>query len=380
MHAWLLTNTPSPYQSELFRAIHNDGRCRLDVRMLRAAHRGKVCELNNAGFPCKVLNGFGPSLWSDAFRYHPEAVREIKAGQHDLYVFSGQYTSLTFMAGARTASRLKRRWTVWLEQPWPDDYRPDWSANLSARSALIGRLRRKLLAMVVRNASAVWGIGTAAADAYIELGAAPEKARVLPYYCDTHKFSAIDNYVRARLRGKLGIQDKTVFLYSGQLIPRKGVEFLLDAFERAFPSESQAALLLLGDGPMRGTVEHYAKPGRIISAGHVAQSRLPEYFAAADVFVFPSRHDGWGVVLNEACAAGLPIIAAKSAGATRDLVLDGRNGFALERDDKPAWIGAMRSFVDNPDKITQFGAESRQVAEKITLKAGVERFVQCCKK
>ncbi len=384
MNVWILTNTPSPYQVELFSAIEREGRCRPDVRFLRQVHRGELWQPGpGQSFRFRVLGGIGPSWWSDAFRFHPRALADCLFGRHDLFVLSGQYTSLTFVACAVLLTLRRARWALWLEQPWPDDYRPAWTRSVSAKSGLARRFRRNALSWLLRRATGLFCIGTAAVEAYRQLGAAPEKLARIPYCCDTSRYSRRDDGAVERIRAAYGLRERTVFLYSGQLIERKGVDVLLKAFAELSTIRRDVALILLGDGPQRSVLEESIHPDcrpLVHFAGHVEQAHLPPYFHAAHVFVLPSRHDGWGVVINEACAAGLPVISTSAAGAAKDLVTDGKNGFVIGRDDPAALKDKMLFFVSNPDEIRRFGERSKETVAAFSVDAGARLFCDCAEK
>ena len=96
--------------------------------------------------------------------------------------------------------------------------------------------------------------------------------------------------------------------------------------------------------------------------------------APAGVFVLPSRHDGWGVVVNEACAAGLPVISTSAVGSARDLLVDGSNGFVLARDDVAGLAEKMSFFAANPDQIRVFGDRSRERAAAFSVEHGAALF------
>ncbi len=135
--------------------------------------------------------------------------------------------------------------------------------------------------------------------------------------------------------------------------------------------------MLLGEGPRRGDYESLVSEslqGRVLFAGHVSQAELPLWFRSADVFVFPSRHDGWGVVINEACAARLAVIASRQTGSARDLVEPGVSGVLFERDDVDALVTAMQHFLEHPEDCTLFGNRSRSLVEQFSPEEGAARF------
>jgi glycosyltransferase involved in cell wall biosynthesis len=375
IHVWILTNEPSPYQSEFFQALGNSGLVEPHVRFMRLSFRGRRWDSSAVSFEHRGLRGLGPQGWRDEIRIHLGAVFEIVRSKYDFYVLSGIYTSVTFLACALVLTFMRKGWAVWLERPWPDDYRPGWATRRSIKSRPLARLRQVLLRWLLRNATKVFCMGSMAAEAYNELGAADEKLVVLPYLCDVKRFRHADNGDASRLRGLLGLEGKKAFLYSGQLHLRKGVDVLLAAFGQVASQREDVALLLLGDGPMRDELEASVPPNcrdRVHFVGPREQNDLPRYFGAADVFVFPSRYDGWAVVINEACAAGLPVIVTDSVGASRDLVADGLNGFVVPRDDVAALAEKMAELADRPECVAQFGARSRKVAEYFRPERGAQ--------
>jgi glycosyltransferase involved in cell wall biosynthesis len=111
-------------------------------------------------------------------------------------------------------------------------------------------------------------------------------------------------------------------------------------------------------------------------AGHVPQNELPEHFAVADIFVFPSRHDGWGVVINEACAAGLPVIVTRQTGAAYDLVEDGNSGFVLDCDDVYGLVDRMLRLIDDAALREQFGRRSRELVAPYSAENGASSFIR----
>ena len=106
---------------------------------------------------------------------------------------------------------------------------------------------------------------------------------------------------------------------------------------------------------------------------------LPQFFAQADVFVLPSRYDGWGVVVNQALGAGLPILVSDQVGAGYDLVREGQNGFVLPVGDVGALASSMQRYVADPSLREAHGTASRKIAADWTPECGAERWVRTLK-
>jgi glycosyltransferase involved in cell wall biosynthesis len=263
---------------------------------------------------------------------------------------------------------------IWLERP-----REPWEQAGASSVPWTGRrfLRQAVLRLLVRCSSQILAIGSAARQTYCRLGAPAHRLRVLPYCCNTRQFAQVETDAVQRILEAYRLNDKTVFLFSGQMIERKGVAVLLEAFSCLARQRPDVVLVLLGDGPLR---EHYERQtpvelrDRVHFVGWRPQSELPAFFHAADVFVFPSRHDGWGVVIHEACAAGLPIIVSRQTGAAQDLVVEEKSGFLLDRDDVNGFCEKMRWFAEDRQRILQFGEQSRAMAEQFSLDQGARLF------
>jgi glycosyltransferase involved in cell wall biosynthesis len=100
----------------------------------------------------------------------------------------------------------------------------------------------------------------------------------------------------------------------------------------------------------------------------VQPRELPRYYAAADVFLFPSLEDEWGIVLNEAAAAGLPLAASRFAAATAELVKHGDNGLIFDPHEPGDISRTLSEIIDLPDSQRKaWGSKSVEAAGRIGL-------------
>jgi 1,2-diacylglycerol 3-alpha-glucosyltransferase len=128
------------------------------------------------------------------------------------------------------------------------------------------------------------------------------------------------------------------FLAINRFVTKKNLPGLLNAYAtyRQLAGDSAWDLVLCGDGPMRGQLEQQIRDRGIQShvhlPGFLQQDQLLPYFAHAQCFVHTSTHEQWGLVINEAMAAGLPVIVSDRCGCVEDLLLEGVNGFSFDPD------------------------------------------------
>lgn len=150
-----------------------------------------------------------------------------------------------------------------------------------------------------------------------------------------------------------------IFLFVGQLIERKGVDTLLQAY--AWYRQTSAApwdLLIVGSGPLQSALED--QPG-VQGFGYLSPEETAVLMGKAGCFILPSRWDHWGVVLHEAACAGLPILATTSCGAAVDLVEKGKNGY-LFASDQPYMLADLMQRITERDNGRSLGQHSLQLS------------------
>lgn len=349
--ALFITIVPSPYQRDLFEALAAHEDVELSVCYMEAASP-------DSPWPEKALRPFErvmPGFWipfGDARGHVNWRLPDLNAP--DVVVLSS-FTSVTGQWLMRSGLRGKR-WLFWGER--------------LRHNAGMKELMQRRLAEPISRASGVVGIGRAAEDDYRRRF--PNlRHHCIPYCCDLSAFLGLR---RHREAGK-----PITFLFCGQMILRKGVDLLLLAFDRLVARGIDARLLLVGREADLAQFLSMASPAarsKICYEGFQAPERLPEYFAKSDVFVLPSRHDGWGVVVNQALAAGLPIITSDAVGAGLDLVESGFNGMCVAASDVDALYSAMETVALNPDMARRWGENSRTRAGDLTPEAGAKKWVQ----
>jgi len=210
----------------------------------------------------------------------------------------------------------------------------------------------------------------AAAGAFVPGRASAEYARSL----GVDDIATAPNAVEAALfdvGADRTTHDTCTFLYVGRLDPEKGIDVLLDAFARV-PGE----LVLAGSGSDEAAL-HARASERVRFLGPVPRDELPELYAAADVFVLPSRSEQWGMVLNEAAATGLPLIATDAAGAAYELVDD---DLRVRAGDADALATAMKRLAEHPELRATVGRRARRRVAALTPEAWAEAVLSLAKR
>lgn len=188
-----------------------------------------------------------------------------------------------------------------------------------------GKLRERLRRSLVPQADAVLVNGQSGARYVSQFGVASEKIFFAPYTTNIAPFLEIPVTKEPQTAYRL--------LYVGQLVERKGLLQFLSALERWVRVHSERTLefWLVGDGPLRTRLEEQVCPPNLELRffGNVRYEKLPEFYKQAGIFVFPTLADEWGLVTNEAMAAGLPILGSLYAQSVEELTIDGETGWTF---------------------------------------------------
>lgn len=220
-----------------------------------------------------------------------------------------------------------------------------------------GRTRWQF-SMLLRLAGRITIVNRELKEYVKELGVSKEKVIHLPNGVNTEEFSPVSSEEKTAARLHLGIPlDKTVFLFVGRLERVKGLDVLFRAWS-SLPKRkiADSLLVLVGDGAERQNLSRLSESLNIqeyiLMAGK--RSDVHGFYAAADIFAFPSRSEGMPLALMEAMASGLPVITSRVGGAL-DVVEDGRNGLLFESEHDVELARKLSFIFDNKHRWEDMG-------------------------
>lgn len=175
-------------------------------------------------------------------------------------------------------------------------------------------------------------------------------------------FAEQADYCRERASPREWNLPEHYFVYVGRLAPEKNLTALLDAFALYRQQGGRLALVLVGDGPEGSALRQQAVAkgiaGHVVFAGLKDTREIGPYYAFADWFILPSWLDPWGLVVNEAMAAGLPVLVSDRCGCSDDLVEEGKNGFTFN----PAQPDTLLRVLSRTSEITE--AQRHSMAQR----------------
>jgi glycosyltransferase involved in cell wall biosynthesis len=239
-----------------------------------------------------------------------------------------------------------------------------------------GRLREFLYRLTDPFCDLTTQVSQAGLERYIQVGAVPRhKIRYIPNGVDTERFKP-NLKDRLKVRKELGV-DGFAWLAVGRFDPPKDYPNMLQAFARVVRERSHTTLLIAGDGPLRKAMESMALDLGI--SGYVRflgiRRDVSQLMNAADAYVMSSSWEGMPMVLLEASATGLPIVAT-DVGGNREVVLDGITGFLVPPRNPEALAEAMLRMMDLPEeKRREMGkAAHKHIEENFSLDRVVDMW------
>jgi len=332
----LLTEIPAPYRIPLFNALAK--RVELRVLFLRHRHPDRRYDLHRdeLQFTWRMLPGLELSLRSHWFVLNGSVAGRLR--QADVVIVGG-WNQPAFWEALAVCRFRGVPVILWVESTRKDE-----------RSGRHEPVKRQLL----RGVDAFIVPGAASREYLEDLGVPHERITVAPNAVDPGIFGSAN---RTRVDGPVRL------IAVGRLAREKGIDTLLKA-ARGLPVE----IVIAGTGPEEARLRRIAESNTTF-VGNIERDGLPELYANGDVLVMPSRSEPWGMALNEAALAGLPLVATTASGAGRELIEDGVNGFRVPPDDSAALRAVLQRLVDDAAFRKAAGVRSRELVSKLTPQA-----------
>ena len=243
---------------------------------------------------------------------------------------------------------------------------------------------RPFLKYTLTNATCLTAITEDCKKHAINAGAKPDNVVIINNGADIRRFSAKNNNGVAKIKKQYQLDRKKVIFTCRQLIPRKGIRFLIKAMPFVLEKHPNVKLLVAGDGMERPSLEKLIDGlmlnENVILLGWIQNDALPDYYNAADISVIPSLEEGFGIPAAEAMGCELPVVST-DAGGLVEVVKDGISGLIVPKADEKALAEAIIKLLDNPDMALTMGKAGREVVEKkFTWDKTAENFLMLFEK
>lgn len=283
----------------------------------------------------------------------PELWKELRSGRYDALWLHGHGYAANILA-------LVAAKTIGL----PIFMRGETHLDLPCAGAK-AVLRRPLLGILYGMCDGLLAIGSANARFYRAMGVPERKLHLVPYSVDNARFSAaslLSDAERVEVRQRYGIPtDRAAILYAAKFTSRKRPGDLLQAALHLKSSGKPFSIVMVGSGELERQLKDFCACEAledVIFPGFINQSELPRLYGACDVFVLPSENEPWGLAVNEAMCARLPVVVSKEIGCAADLVENGVTGYTPRAGDVDELSAALLHLISDPSARLRMGREA----------------------
>lgn len=356
----LLHNTIAPYRLPLFAELSR--KWELEVYFCQAKTKGRLWPTSTDGYSLKprVLK----NMTLGNIIVNPWLPFNLLFNRFDAYIVgeNGFQTLFPIAATFLAAKLFNKPFIVW-SATIDSEYHQQQYNSLLQVAGFIDNIYRKLL---YRFTDSFIAYGIKAKEYLVKRGVADNKI-----FTGTQVIIEQQNEMVSISKKDLGFAGKKVILFLGYLKVGKGVEILINAYKRM--DRDDAVLVIAGAGKEEGKLKSLAgERGDICFPGYVTGREKAKYYSVADVFVLPSFHEAWALVINEAMFYGLPIITTEEAGSTGELVWD--NGLIVKAGDEGALEAALKKLLDNEELRQEMGQKSQEYVKHYDINYAVKCF------
>ena len=260
-----------------------------------------------------------------------------------------------------------------LRVPMVATYHTDFPAYVEnlTRDARMSRATEKYMRWFYGRAANVFSRSGAYRFNLRELGVGDDKLRTITPGINTQKFNPArrDDRVWAELK----VDRPHKLLYVGRISVEKNLPMLAEAFKLLCRTRGDVALIVAGEGPYEPKMKAELAGLPATFTGPLGDAQLGKLYAAADLFVFPSRTDTLGQVVMEAQASGLPTLVAPEGGP-REIIEPDVSGLVLNATDAKVWCGAIDKLLDDPSRRASMRSAAIARSKRYDLSRTFEQF------
>lgn len=365
----LIHNIIAPYRQPLFQHLSDHELIDLTVYFCSKSHKNRKWDVKiSDSYKNEIMNGFTISFNDNEFTYHlnPSIVHILTREKYDVVIIGGA-TDFTTELAFFTSKILKIPVIL-------------WSEGFEGTQSILGKIISPISNYIIKKADAIIVPGIMARDYHIKIGASQNKVFLAPNIVDNHYFIENSELYRKKkneIKKDLQMDNKKIILFVGQLIERKGVEYLIDAFQMLKKDMNDILLVIVGDGPLNNKLKEICFEKNIdndvIFTGWLSDKKIV-YYSIADVFVLPSLEDLCPLVINEAMSCALPVITTKMVGCSFDMIKNGENGFIINIKDSYSLYESLNRILRND--FSAMGEYSMNIIKNnFMIENSVEGFV-----
>lgn len=348
----IITNIPSPYRVIQFDNLSKTLDNNLIVfyyRKIEPNRNWNVPELKHQAYYCKqnILSksNFYPDLLKKLAKEKPNVI--IAAGFTPTIVLTFLYSIFT-----------KKKFIVFTDS---------WTHSTN-QLKFYHRFIRKI---IIPQADASICVGKKGKEYLCRYGAELKSIFTSPLAIDN---SIYHSFYKNKQRREFDI------IFSGQFIERKMPFFVIEVLKGLKERNYNVKLLIIGSGPLEHALLRKLDELEISYCypGFIQQEELPKYYSNALLLLFPTTDDPWGLVANEACAAGTPVITCENAGVANDLIIHNYNGYVLPLSIE-VWVDHILKLMSNSELYKSFAKNAFNFVQNFSIENSKKSIISAIK-
>lgn len=352
MKSVFVTNIPAPYREKVYEFVAHDENIDFQVFYCSQTESNREWSFERGDYKSQFLNS-----------------KSLNFAGRDIYLFSDVWKKLNkakpdvvIIAGFSMPMILTYIWAMIYQKKVVSF--TDAHIRFERRLSLIHRVLRKLF---YRKSAACVGASQKSLELFAKYGVKTE-----------HLFQSqlcANNEAYSQRAKDYNSRNYDVIL-CGRICKEKLFDFSLEVIEYLKEQQKYLKVLVVGDGPERAWLLERLDDLAVNYeyAGFVNQEQLPLLYTDAKVFLFPSKNDAWGVVANESCASGTPVISCKEVGATGELLLDSVNSRILPLD-KKLWAQEINKLLNNEELWNQYSKSAMTVVAQYSYQNAAQGLI-----
>ncbi|WP_121809525.1 glycosyltransferase family 4 protein [Mucilaginibacter kameinonensis] len=322
------------------------------------------------GYPYQWVKNTAPNPGSHHFKgiVNPDLINQVKNWQPDaILVYGWAYNS-----HLKVIRHFKNKIPLY--------FRGD-STLLDGQTGFKNLLRSLALRWVYSHVDYVFYVGTNNKAYFQKYGLKNDQLFFAPHAIDNSRFAADRSQEAIEIRSGLGIKpNDRVILFAGKLEEKKSPQMLLDAFlSMGIPN---AHLLFVGNGPLENSLKASAADSeKVHFLPFQNQSAMPAIYQACNIFCLPSKgpNETWGLAVNEAMAAGRPVLVSDKCGCAIDLVDSGINGEMFEAGSRSSLIQKLSLLLENKTGLSTLGNNAKTKVASWSFEIQAETILKTLK-
>jgi glycosyltransferase involved in cell wall biosynthesis len=284
--------------------------------------------------------------------------------RHSIHIVTGIWAEMMCFSALCLLNLFRAQFLIYTESPIPDKQRNAF------KRIVLSVVLYPMATLLIKNACGYLAVGESGADFLVSLGVKKSKIYRFGYFRNIDK-----------LNSKEPSSSMSQLYYIGQLIPRKGIDILIEAIVGLIKTHQNFRLIMVGYGHQQAEITHkiveYQLHEFIKIQAPIAINLMPKTLIKADLLLLPARFDGWGMVVNEALLCGIPVLVSSQCGA-KELIYENDNGFHCKASSVESLVEKLTTFLNlSSQEKTHLKQQAHLTHERISVKV-VAPYLSAC--